>query len=276
MNNFQLELGCNITYSSDQLLKILKCHTNLKELRLSSFKMALEPLKPQSDILYVFNWICENLNELEVLEVPLRSGQTTFLMLKELKKLRYFSTNDMHYLPEKGFLFKNDSLETLKIGGNLVWLQFDDLKGMVRAMAQTFTSLTKLNMNQNLSDLAELSDVLSECTKLTALTSFIEVPNPQELVERSFPNIRHLTISTYTECDAKGGYSYDISQGVSVIISIVRAMPNLKIMRMPCTTILYNINETKEFIRASKNLEELIVASFKLDHDLFFFNRRFR
>jgi len=77
-------------------------------------------------------------------------------------------------------------------------------------------------------------------------------------------------MTTYTEWDT--GYEYEdvIRHGVSVIKSIVRAMPNLKTLSLPITTILYNINEMREFIAVvmSNSLEELVVENFKLAHDM--------
>lgn len=263
----KLELRVNVIDKCDQLVGLLKCHTKLKELRLSNVQTMLQPMQPYSSSLSTFEWICDNLNELEVLEMPLDSRfENIFLLLKKLTKLRHFESHAMYYLPEYGDQFKNDSLDTLKITSDRWWWYFEDFDKMVRSMVRSFTNLTNLEMP--FTDFAQLSVVLSQLTTLIMLTSFIEDPQPHQLAEKCFPNMLHLTISTYTACDVKNGYEYDITKGMSIITSIVRAMPNLKSLWMPCTTIIFNVNEVKEFITASGSLDELNVSYFKLDQDL--------
>lgn len=260
VNQLQLDallLGGKLNYNNDELMEILKCHTNLKELRLR-LRLTLSES--------CFKWICENLKKLEVFEVY-RLQTNVFKMLGALEKLRHFRTDGWDNLLDNGFNFKSDSLEKLEIfhptsihNGSKSFCCGELLNKMVHSMVKNFANLTFLEMRFD--DFSALSFVLSQCTTILHIRCFVKDTLTDQLTQQRFPNIQKLELFTSRLSDSTRN---KMSQ---IINFIVRGMPNLKSLTITANMLILNLSMLREFIRLSKSLDFLYVNCFDLDPEV--------
>lgn len=246
-------------FDDAQFVEVLKCQSNLKELRFQSSIFC----KLNGSL---FRWICKNLKKLEVLDVDRLDSieGNAFEMLGELKQLRHFRTTAGNVMFENGFQssqFKSDSIEKFEFGLQPEFRCGELLDKVVYSLAHYLPNLTHLKMK--FENYSALCFVLGHCTKIIHLSCYISDPIPDQLTQQRFPHVRTMKLFNYYRHDSRNDKRYKIMPW------IVRAMPNLKSMTLSMLSGLkFDVHTMKEFVKESKSLEYLYVEWFELHREL--------